>query len=420
MGKLAINEGAKVHNGEWPSWPISSNKELKLIKEVVKSGNWAYNGPMETEFKKRWAEFLGTKYAITAANGTVTLQIALEALGIGYGDEVIVPALTWQATVACVIDVNAVPVLVDVEEDSWCIDPDKIEEAITEKTKAIIVVHLYGSICDMDRICEIAKKHNLYIIEDAAHQHGTIFKGKKVGTFGDISSFSLQQSKTLTAGEGGILNTDNDELAVKMDALRNCGRKPVLKEMFSNDTGNYVTEGNFIQSGNYRMTEFQAAILLGQLERLPGQLELREKNALYLNKKLEEVEGITPLLRREGTELQCYFNFAFKYDKAAFGGLDVVKFRQALSAEMDYPFMPSFEPLNNCELYSPLTKKRHMLNDDYVNQIDVSRFDLPVSDNIYENVSVCAHHKILMMSTKEMDEIVESIEKIRANVKEII
>ena len=165
-------------------------------------------------------------YAVCAANGTVTLQLALEALGIGFGDEVILPGLTWQATAATVIDVNAVPIIVDVCEDTWCIDPMEIEKAITPKTKAIIPVHLYGSFADMDAIMDIAENHNLHVIEDCAHKHGGEWNGKKAGSIGHIGSFSFQLSKHLTAGEGGTLTTNNPDLAEKLDALRNCGRRP--------------------------------------------------------------------------------------------------------------------------------------------------------------------------------------------------
>lgn len=224
MGKLAINGGKSIRKKTWPGWPIVGKEELELISEVTSSGVWSYNGPKEKEFRRKFADYIGTKYAVCAANGTVTLQMALEALGIGYGDEVILPGLTWQATASCCVDVNAIPVLVDVEEDSWCIDPAKIKEAITSKTKAIIIVHLYGSNPKINEIIKIAKENNLYLIEDAAHQHGTVINGKKPGSFGDIGSFSFQQSKGLTSGEGGALTTNKKDLAEKLDALRNCVR----------------------------------------------------------------------------------------------------------------------------------------------------------------------------------------------------
>ena len=200
-----------------------------------------------------------------AANGTITLQLALEACGIGWGDEVIVPGLTWQATAASVLDVNAVPVLVDVTEDTWCIDPSEIEKAITPRTKAVIPVHLYDCMADMEAILSIARKHNLRVIEDCAHKQGGEINGKKAGNFGDIGSFSFQLSKLMTAGEGGALTVSCPELYEKLDALRNCGRRPEQIMGEERGEGHYGDEGNFIQSGNYRQTDFQAALLIESL-----------------------------------------------------------------------------------------------------------------------------------------------------------
>ena len=420
MSKLAIQGGTPVKSGAWSKWPIVGEEEIRLAKEVAESGVWSYNGPMETEFKKKWSEFIGVKNAIAAANGTVTLQMAWEALGIGYGDEVIVPGSTWQATAASVVDVNAVPVLVDVEEDTLCIDPAAAEAAITSKTRAIAVVHMYGTICNMDEITRVAKKHKLYIVEDCAHQHGSVYKGKKIGAIGDIGSFSLQQSKVLTSGEGGLLTTDSFQFAEKLEALRNCGRRPVMSEIFGTDTGNYISEGNFIQSGNYRITEFQAAMLLAQFERLPAQIALRDENAQYFNSKLQELEGLKPMRREPGTEVQSYFNLVFRYDKNVFKGLPAKKFREALSAEMDFPYTSCYSPLNDCELYSPLTKKRHNLNEEYFKAIDPKRFQLPVCTRVFEDEAICAHHKILMGTRKDMDSIIEAIIKIKENIDEIL
>jgi len=420
MSKLAIKNGKPIMEDEWPKWPVVEKKGTELIKKTTESGNWSYNGPMEAEFKKKWAVFNRSKYTILVANGTVSLQLAWEALGIGYGDEVIVPGLTWQATAATVIDVNAIPVLVDVEEDSWCIDPAKIEAAITSRTRAIAVVHLYGTICNMDAILTIAQKHNLFVVEDCAHQHGSVYKGKKVGTIGDIGSFSLQKLKVLTCGEGGILTTNSFEIAEKLDALRNCGRRPIMSERFNVDTRNYVSEGNFIQSGNYRITEFQAAILLGQLELLPEQIALREGNALYLNSKLAKIEGIKPMRREPGTEVQSYFNFAFRYDCKAFKNLPIDKFREALSAELNFPFTECYHPLSADELYTPQTKKRYRISDEYFEAINPKRFALPITTKAFHEISVCVHHRILMSKRSNMDKIVEAILKIKENVDDLL
>jgi len=425
MKNLAVNGGKPLRNTKdfpWPAWPVWDQKEERALLEVLNSGVWSYNGPKEVLFNKMFAEYAGTKYAVSAVNGTVTLQLALEALEIGIGDEVILPGLTWQATAATIVDVNAVPILVDVCEDTWCIDPAEVEKAITPKTRAIVPVHLYGSFADMDAIMEIAQKHNLHVIEDCAHKHGGEWNGKKAGSIGDIGSFSFQLSKHLTAGEGGTLTTSNPVLAEKLDALRNCGRRPEDSEYTETDKGAgvYSDEGNFIQSGNYRITEFQAAILIEGLKRLPEQNSIRDNNGIYVNSLLSDLPGVRPMRRDKRETKEAYFNFAFRYIKDEFKGIPVEKFRKALESEIGIGVEGSYEPLNHCSLYVPLTKpSRYKLNDTQWKAIDPSRFDLPVCKKIHEEESICIHHKILLGSNVDMDLIAAAIKKIYDNAAEL-
>jgi len=425
MKTLAILGGTPVRDTKtnpWPKWPVWDKKEETALLEVLNSGVWSYNGPKETEFNKNFAEFCGVKYAVSAANGTVTLQMALEACGIGVGDEVILPGLTWQATAATIIDVNATPILVDVCEDTWCIDPKEIEKAITPRTKAIIPVHLYGSFADMDEVLRIAKKHNLFVIEDCAHKHGGEWNGKKAGSIGDIGSFSYQLSKHLTAGEGGTVTTNNFELYEKLDALRNCGRRPEPETTVKADKGEgvYFDAGNFCQSGNFRITEFQAAILIEGLKRLPEQNRVRDENGIYLNSLIKSIPGIIPMRRDARETKEAYFNFSFRYDQTGFKGLPVAKFRAALTAEIGIEVAASYTPLNNCSLYVPLTKPaRHKLNDEYWAAIDPARFKLPVCDKIHYEGSACIHHKILMGSKADMELVAAAIQKVYDNAENL-
>jgi L-glutamine:2-deoxy-scyllo-inosose/3-amino-2,3-dideoxy-scyllo-inosose aminotransferase len=423
MSKLAINGGTPLRDTKanpWPKWPLWDEKEEQGLLEVLKSGVWSYNGPKELEFNKAFAKFTGTKYAISVANGTVSLQLALEACGIGLGDEVIVPGLTWQATAGAALDVNAVPILVDVNEESWCIDPTEVEKAISPRTKAIIPVHLYGSFVDMDAIMEIAGKHNLRVIEDCAHKHGGEWNGKKAGSIGDIGSFSFQLSKLMTAGEGGAITTSDSQLYEKLDALRNCGRRPVNEQLADKGTGIYGDEGNLIQSGNYRITDFQAALLIESLKRLPEQNQIRYENAKYVNSLLAELPGIQPMRGDQRETMGAYYNFSFRYKKDEFKGLDVSKFREALGKELGCPVEPSYEPLNACALYAPHTKPwRHKLSEKHWKEINPAGFNLPVCHRIYEEESVCFHHSILMGTKADMDLIIKAIEKIYDNVQEL-
>ncbi len=425
MEKLAILGGSPERDTKtrpWPKWPVWGKEEEQSLLEVLHSGVWSYNGPKETLFNTLFAEFTGVDHSICVVNGTITLQLALEALGIGVGDEVLVPGLTWQATAATVIDVNATPILVDVCEDTWCIDPKEIEKAITPRTKAIVPVHLYGAFCDMDAIMDIAKKHNLYVIEDCAHKHGGEWNGKKAGSIGHIGSFSFQLSKHLTAGEGGAVTTSDPKLAEKLDALRNVGRRPEGDSLIGADKGigDYGDDGNFIQSGNYRITEFQAAMLIEGLKRLPAQNANRDANGAYLNDLLSDIPGIKPLKRDARETKKAYFNFAFRYLEKEFKGLPIDTFRNALEAELGIVVDACYEPLNNCSLYVPHTKPaRHKLNAAYWEEIDPKRFSLPVCERIFKEESVCLHHKILMGTKADMELIAKAIKKIYAQAEEL-
>ena len=424
MSKLAINGGKPMRDAKakpWPRWPVWDEKEEKGLLEVLRSGVWSYNGPKELEFNKAFAKFIGTEYAISAANGTVTLQLALEACGVGLGDEVIVPGLTWQATAGAVLDVNAVPILVDVSWDNWCIDPAEVKKAITPQTKAIIPVHLYGCFADMDAIMAIARKNKLRVIEDCAHKHGGQLKGKNAGSIGDIGSFSFQLSKLITAGEGGALTTNDPKLFEKLDALRNCGRRPESQPSANKGAGLYGSEGDFMQSGNYRITDFQAALLIESLKRLPGHNRIRGENAKYLNSLLAKVPGVMPMKNDKTEALGACYNFSFRYNNEKFKGLDVRKFREALGKELGCSVEASYEPLNACALYTPHTKpQRYKLSKKHWQQINPAAFELPVCHKIFTEESVCFHHTVLMGTKADMDLIVKAIKKIYDNAEELL
>jgi perosamine synthetase len=256
--------------------PSLNKEELENVTEAVKSGWISSIGYYIKEFEEKFAQYSNRKHGITTSNGTVALHLALEALNIKKGDEVIIPGLTFIATANVVKYCNAKPVFADSHPDYWCIDPKKIEEKITNKTKAIIPVHLYGHPCDMGWIQDIAEDNELYIIEDAAEAHGAEYKGKKVGSFGDISCFSFYGNKIITTGEGGMCLTDNDELADKMRILRDHGMNPEKRYWYD------------VIGFNYRMTNLQAAVGLAQLNKLDNFVEKKRRNAKEYRSKLNE------------------------------------------------------------------------------------------------------------------------------------
>ncbi len=400
MSKLAINGGEPVRppRKPWPSWPPVDRAE-ELVAEVVRSGNWSYDGPKEWEFAHRFATFSGAKYCLPVANGTVALQLALEALDIGAYDEVIVPGLTWQATAAACIDVNAVPILVDVDPETYCLDVAKAEAAITPRTRAIMVVHLYGAMADMDAVLALAKRHDLKVVEDCAHQHGSQWRGHGVGTLGDVGGFSLQQSKVLTSGEGGVTLTNDWELCQRLYALRNCGRT--------------LFDGALrVQSGNYRITELQAALLLAQMEHLDERVNLRDDNAQYLNRQLAQVPGIRPMVRHPQVTRQSYYCFSFRYDSEAWDGIPGEVVRRALGAELAGHVSGTYQPLNACDLYQPHTKRRYHISEEYWQAIDPSRFELPVCERAHRDEGIVMHHPYLLGTHADMDQVAAAVNKL--------
>ncbi|NQV08592.1 DegT/DnrJ/EryC1/StrS family aminotransferase, partial [Candidatus Woesearchaeota archaeon] len=251
--------------------PVLEGNELKYVTECVKTGWISSAGKFVKKFEEKFSKYCDCKYGVAVSNGTTALHLALVALGIKKGDEVIVPNFTFVATANAVVYVGGVPVFVDADKETWNIDVDKIEEKITSKTKAIIPVNIYGHPCDMNKIMDIAKKHNLYVIEDCAESHGAEYNGEKTGSFGDISCFSFYGNKIITTGEGGMCVTNNKELAEKMSMLKDHGMKP--ERRYWHETIGF----------NYRMTNIQAAIGLAQLENINKFIETKRENTIIYN-----------------------------------------------------------------------------------------------------------------------------------------
>ena len=260
--------------------PLLGEKELNNVIEAVKSGWISSKGRFIPEFEQKFAGYCGVKYGVATSSGTVALHLALEALGIGEDDEVIVPTLTFIATANTVRYTGAKPVFIDSHPDYWCLDPEKVEEAITPKTKAIIPVHLYGHPGDMEAITNIARRHSLYIIEDAAEAHGAEYKGRKVGSFGDISCFSFYANKIITTGEGGMCLTNDEKLVERMRILRDHGMNP------------YKRYWHDVIGFNYRMTNMQAAVGVAQLEKIDEFITRKREIAKVYNSLLKDIEGL--------------------------------------------------------------------------------------------------------------------------------
>ncbi len=264
-----------------PTWPISGARERELLDEVLASDRWGGYHPMVARFEKEFAAFQHARFGLGAMNGTVTLEMALEALGIGEGDEVIVPAISFISTATAVSRVRAKPVFVDIETDTFNIDPDRVREAIGPKTRAIIPVHFGGPMADMDSIMQLAAEHGIPVVEDAAHAAGSEWNGRRAGSFGAFGSFSFQNGKVMTAGEGGILLSNDEALIDRAREILDIGRRKGEGWFF------HYTLGT-----NYRITALQCAVLIAQLERLPEQNCRRMRNVQVIREELADVSGL--------------------------------------------------------------------------------------------------------------------------------
>ena len=397
--KLAINGGQKSVNKSFP-WPIHDETEADAVAEIVRSGKWGNPdcGDEVEKFEKEFAAFCGSKYAITCVNGSVSLRLALIACGVRPGDEVIVPPYTFITTASSVIECNCVPVFIDIDPETYNIAPKAIEAAITGKTKAIIPVHFGGLACDMDAILDIAKRYNLRVIEDAAHAHGAEYKGKKLGSIGDVGSFSFQSSKNLTAGEGGIVITDDDELYAMMRSLRNVGRM---------EGGQWYDHYN--PGCNYRITQMQAVLLSCQLKRLAEQTSQRNENGLYLNTLLAEIDGITPLKRGEEITVHSYHIYIFKYDASKFGGLPKDQFAELLAAEG----VPCFKGYPHPLYKQPLFQNKNFMCYAIPDTVDYASVNCPVAEQACANDAVWILQHAILGDREDMVTFAGAIRKIQ-------
>lgn len=417
MSKLAIKGGTAIRNRPWPQWPVRSEAEKRQLLEAFETGDWGgfpFPQPKTRELGEAFAAYQDAQFGAACANGSISLEICLVAAGIVAGDEVIVPGTTWIATGAAPIRVNAVPVFVDVDPENYCIDCDAVEAAITPRTRAIIPVHLGSSIADLDRLVEICQKHDLILLEDCAHAHGSKWRRKGVGSWGDFGSFSFQSSKILTSGEGGLITTNDEQLHQKVQSLVNCGRK---------DEGYDTFEGQLL-GYNARMTEFQAGVMLAQLARSDELIRKKEENVHYLTHRMAAVGGLYAVRRDVRETRRGIYQFIWKYKAEEFKGLHRDRFLEALEAEgieldgMFYPPMP-FHPLFNAR-----TAEWPMLRERYGDGIQapetLRKFSFPVGAKFAQEEGIWMHYPYLLAEKTDLDDIVSAVAKIKSNVDELL
>lgn len=340
MSELALLGGSKAKRKPFPLWPQYDDNERRALQEVLESRVWWRTpGTKTLEFEKAFAEYHGARHGIAVTNGTAALEVTMAALGIGQGDEVIVPNFTFVATASAVLFANALPVLVEVDPETHCIDPALAEAAITPRTKAIIAVHMGGHPADLDRLQEIAKRHGIHLVEDSAHAHGSEWRGRKIGTFGTAATFSFQASKLMTAGEGGIIISNDDAFERQARSVHDCGRMP--GEWFYS---------HFIYGSNYRLSEWQGAVLNVQLGRLEEQTLHRHRNGRLLDKLFAGIPGITPQKCDPRCTRNGQYAYIFHVDARQFSGISTENFIAALNAE-GIPTQASYPPLHELDCF---------------------------------------------------------------------
>lgn len=419
MTELAIQGGKPIRTRPFMAWPVHDQREEQALLGVLHSGKWwrfafgqgvSLAEPEKGErsqvalFQEEFARYHDCRYGIAAANGTATLEMGIRAMNWAVGDEIIVPPYTYVASATAVLQNNLVPIFVDIHPDTYNLDPARIEEAITDRTRAIMVVHFGGQPADMDRIMALAAKHNLAVIEDAAHAHGCEWKNKKAGSFGTFSSFSFQASKNMTAGEGGIICMQDRDLAVECESLLWAGRH-VERPWYE-----------FHRLGwNYRMTEFQASILRVQLQRLTEQNCHREQRAHELSARLKTIAGIRPLEQDVRVTRHGYHIYMFRYDEQAVG-LARQTFIEALMAEG----IPAFGG------YAfPLYKNPMFLNKRFINgsfplgtayhaDLDYAAFaeTCPVAERACRSEGVWLPQNLLLGTEADIEDVVMAVNKV--------
>jgi dTDP-4-amino-4,6-dideoxygalactose transaminase len=392
MSKLALFGGSPVRTTPLPAWPVFDEAERLALAEVLESRSWGGYSPKVKEFETSFAAAHDCRFGVSAVNGTLTLESALLASGIGPGAEVIVPPITFIATATAVLRTGATPVFADIDPKTYNLDPARVEEAINARTRALIPVHFAGHPADMDALMPLARKHDLVVIEDCAHAHGASWRARKVGSFGDFGSFSFQESKNMTAGEGGILVTNDADRAGKAWAFANQGRIPGGAWYQHESLGT-----------NLRLTGFQAALLSAQLARLPEQLRAREQAAAYLTSQLRDsgvlaAPEIDPRVTRHGLYL-----FMLRLNSERLGGASKTHFLEALAAE----------GISGASSY-PHPLYRNRVFENYQSRSG----DCPEAERMCEE-AFWVSHQVLLADRQGLDDFVAAVEKIARHADQL-
>lgn len=393
MSTLAIHGGSPVRTTPFGGWPVFGPEEEAALLAALRSGVWgSIDGTFVKQLEVEFAALQAARYGVSCVNGTMALSVALKALDIGPGDEVLVPPYTFIATASAALMIGAIPVFVDVDPETLLIDPLLIDAAVSPRTKAIIPVHHAGSPADMDGVMAAAKRHGLRVIEDAAQAHGAAWRGTPVGAIGDIGTFSFQSSKPINAGEGGMMTTNDATLDELLWSYRNVGRRR------GGEWYEHVRLG-----WNLRMTEFQAAVLLEQMKRMPAQQAHRTEAAAYLSDRLRMIPGVVPLKVPDGVTAHSWYSYHWRWLGAADGGLPKPDFAEALRAE-GVPVFGGYTPLN----------RNQAVRDEIVRLGGTKPGPCPNAERAETDEILMFSMPILMGTHADLDDVAAAVAKVAA------
>lgn len=428
MPQLAIKGGAPVRTKLFPAYNTIGKEEKEAVQKVLDSGNlsqylgaWSddfFGGPMVRKLEEAWCKAINIQHAVSVNSNTSGLFAAIGACGIGPGDEVIVSPYTMSASAIAPVVYGGVPVFADIDPDSFCLDPKSIEQRVTPRTKAILIVHIFGHPADMDPIMAIAKKHGLTVIEDCAQAPMGKYKGRHVGTIGDIGVFSLNYHKHIHTGEGGIVVTNNAALAEKVQLIRNHAENVVEAKG--------VTDLTNMIGYNYRMTEIEAAIGIEQLKKLPRLLEERLKNAAFLHEALGTIDGLSSPPWVEAPSLHTFYVQPVKYNQSVFE-VHRNDFVNAVKAEIPSAVLRETAPLIGAgyvkPLYlQPIYQQRAAFafnNNQFKNDVDYNKGICPVTEQMHFTELITHEYMRPGMSREDLEDVVKAFEKVAKNVAEL-
>ncbi|MDA1185577.1 MAG: DegT/DnrJ/EryC1/StrS family aminotransferase [Acidobacteria bacterium] len=422
MAELAVHGGSPVRTGPYPSWPIGGAEERAQLERVLTSRRWFAGLQADdpdaagTLFGRRFADLHGAGHGLPVANGSVAIEIALRALGIEPGDEVIVPCYTFISTATSVLIVGAIPVFADIDPGSYCLDPADAARRITPRTRAIVPVHLGGHMADMPALLNIARRRGLHVLEDCAQAIDATLSGQKAGTWGDVGTFSFQSNKTMTSGEGGLIMTDSPGLAERITALRAFGRF---------NTGD-AARSSALEcrqlSSNYRLSEFQSAVLLGQLDAFPAQDARRQANAARLTGHVNRLPGLRHV-RTLGADMKHgYYYYLVRYDPQHFRQVSPDRLCQILSAE-GVPFVPGDRrPVYRHLVFQPDNVRSHLQPEAFARYKDRFANDPPQCPAAEAacDCTIMLRHQVLLAAPTDIDDIGEALSKVATHVEEIL